>query len=270
MFGCTISLFTTDDTPATVLAASTASVSADFGQSLALILLTGVLVLAFVRTETRAEKRLLPRGSLKISAPLGTLYAISALLAVTVTSTEIFMPLFLQVLHGHSPLWAGYIAALMSVGWTTGSLLTSGLQGRRLVATLRAAPVLSLVSLAMLAVLMPWPSGDGLGLVVLTCLALVLSGMAVGLAFPHLAAGVLQTAPSDEQDLAGSSIMTVQLCATALGAALAGLTVNVAGLPTGGGELDAANAARWLFIVVSLAPALCVGLIWNQRPAAGS
>ncbi len=194
----------------------------------------------------------------------------TALLAVTVTCTEIFTPLFLQVLHGHSPLWAGYIAALMSVGWTLGSLISSGLQGGRLIATLRGAPMLSLLSLVMLAVLMPWPGEGGWGLLTLTCLALIAGGMGVGLAFPHLAARVLHAAPDDEQDLAASSIMTVQLCATAFGAALAGLTVNLAGLPAAGGEMDVANAARWLFIVLLLAPALCLRLMWSRAGDLGA
>lgn len=253
-----------------VLAASTASVSGHIGWSIATLLLAGVLVLTLVRTEAHAPQRLLPRGSFQVATPLGALYAMTALLAVTVTCTEIFTPLFLQVLHGHSPLWAGYIAALMSVGWTLGSLISSGLQGGRLIATLRGAPMLSLLSLVMLAVLMPWPGEGGWGLLTLTCLALIAGGMGVGLAFPHLAARVLHAAPDDEQDLAASSIMTVQLCATAFGAALAGLTVNLAGLPAAGGEMDVANAARWLFIVLLLAPALCLRLMWSRAGDLGA
>ncbi len=69
--------------------------------------------------------------------------------------------------------------------------------------------------------------------------------------------------PEDEQDLAASSIMTVQLGATAFGAALAGLTVNLAGY-AGGPGMDVANAARWLFTVFLLAPALCLKLLWPR------
>jgi len=58
--------------------------------------------------------------------------------------------------------------------------------------------------------------------------------------------------------------MTVQLSATAFGAALAGLVVNLAGQPVAGGmALDTAAAARWLFAVFAVAPALCVLLIWQ-------
>ena len=69
--------------------------------------------------EKKARERLLPRGALKRTAPLGALYATIALLVIGM-QPEIFAPYFLQVLHGQSPLIAGYLAALMAVGWTAG------------------------------------------------------------------------------------------------------------------------------------------------------
>jgi hypothetical protein len=39
----------------------------------------------------------------------------------------------------------------------------------------------------------------------------------------------LQVAPEADKDIAGASITTVQLFATAFGAALAGMTANLAG-----------------------------------------
>ncbi|MBN8726288.1 MAG: MFS transporter [Xanthomonadales bacterium] len=249
---------------AAVLAASVASVSASLPAMAAWLAVGAGLMAAFVRAQHQPGSRLLPRGSFRISSPLGGLYAMSVLLAVTVTCTEIFVPLFLQSIHGSSPLMAGYIAALMSVGWTTGSLLTSGLQGTRRTAALRAAPLLALLATAALAVLMPLPSGQP-ALMLAISAAMVTCGFGVGIAYPHLSAQVLTAAPPDEPDLAASSIMTVQLCATAFGAALAGLVVNLVGRPVAGGsELDAALASRWLFALFALAPALCLRLIWPR------
>ena len=249
-----------------VLAASVASVSEHLLFSAVTLLVTLVFTALLIITDQRAPQRLLPRGSFQVSSPLGALYAMSALLAATVGCTEIFVPLFLQELHDFTPLKAGYFASLMSVGWTLGSLITSSLQGRTLLVTLRSSPLLSLVSLLALTVLIPWSGSGGWGISGLTCFALILGGMSVGLAFPHLASGVLVVAPSDEQDLAASSIMTVQLSAIAFGSALAGLTVNLAGLSGGEGAMDMANAARWLFIVFLAAPALCFLLMWKRAP----
>jgi predicted MFS family arabinose efflux permease len=250
---------------AAVLAASIASVSRSLPAMAAWLLAGAGLLAAFVQAQRRPGQRLLPRGSLRLSSPLGALYAISVLLAVTVTCTEIFVPLFLQAIHGSSPLQAGYIAALMSVGWTTGSILTSGLAGRRRTIALRASPLLALAATAVLALLMPQASGPP-ALMFAIGAAMVACGFGVGIAYPHLSARVLAVAPPDEPDLAASSIMTVQLCATAIGAALAGLVVNLAGHPEAGGGMDAASAARWLFALFAIAPALCLRLVWPRAP----
>jgi MFS family permease len=246
-----------------VLAASIASVGESIFAVLSWLVAGIVLLAGFDRAQRLARHRLLPRGSLRTSSPLGALYAMLALLAVAVTATEIFVPLFLQDLHGRPPLQAGYLAALMSVGWTLGSLFTSGLTGARRTIALRLSPVLLLAAIVALVILMPRPSADA-GLLWALASVLIVAGFGVGIAYPHLSACVLAVAPADEPDLAASSIMTVQLCATAFGAALAGLIVNLAGRPTiDGSAMDVAAAARWLFSVFALAPALCLVLIWK-------
>ncbi len=246
-----------------VLAASIASVVEEVSLVLGWLGVAVVLMAGFDRVQQRGHQRLLPRGSLRTSSALGVLYAILALLAVAITCTEIFVPLFLQDLHGRPPLQAGYIAALMSVGWTLGSILTSGLEGTRRMFALRLSPMLLLAATITLAILMPQPSTDAAALWLLAGV-LVVAGFGVGIAYPHLSTQVLTVAPAGESELAASSIMTVQLSATAFGAALAGLVVNLAGQPVAGGmALDTAAAARWLFAVFAVAPALCVLLIWQ-------
>ncbi|HNU10438.1 MAG TPA: MFS transporter [Rubrivivax sp.] len=250
-----------------VLAASIASVSPGAGALLAWLLLGAVLVVGFDRAQARARHRLLPRGSLRTDNPVGALYAILALLVVAVTCTEIFVPLFLQDLHGRPPLQAGYIAALMSIGWTTGSMISSGFVGRRRQQMLVASPLLVALATAALAILMPWPSSATALLWALGGV-LVLAGLGVGIAFPHLSTRVLKVAPEEEAELAASAIMTIQLCATAFGAAIAGLVVNLAGQPAlDGTGMDSMAASRWLFAVFTLAPALCLWMIWKRRQA---
>lgn len=248
-----------------VLAASLASVS--HGAWARAGWLAGVLALVWVfdRAQQRGPHRLLPQGSLRAASPLGGLYAIVALLVVAVTCTEIFVPLFLQDLHGRPPLQAGYIAALMSIGWTTGSILSSGLVGRRRQQVLLASPLLVLVATAVLAWLMPTPSADA-GLLWALGATLVCGGLGVGIAFPHLSTRVLQAGQGDEAELAASSIMTVQLCATAFGAAIAGLVVNLAGQPAlDSAGMNTAAASRWLFGLFTLAPAASLWMIWRRR-----
>lgn len=242
-----------------VFAASWGGVGAGILSTAVAMAVALVLVAVMVGVERRAKHRLLPAGTLVLPTALGSLYAASALLVVTVTCTEIFLPLFLQELHGSSPLQAGYIAAVMSAGWTAAAIYGAGLQGRRRTRAVHAGPILSFVSMAVLGVVVSWPGvdSDRLALAII-CGALVIGGIGVGLSYPHLSAAVLRVAPESEEDNAASSIMTVQLCATAFGAAFAGLAVNLAGASGGDDSLDTANAARWLFMTVAVAPLLCL------------
>ena len=74
-------------------------------------------------------------------------------------------------------------------------------------------------------------------------------------AWPHLLTRIFNAAPPGEETLTSSSITTVQLYATALTAALAGVIANSAGLADPGGVTGAQRAAQWLFGAFALAPA---------------
>ena len=241
-----------------VLAVSFGSVSSVLLWNLAGLAAAVILTALLIGTESRARHRLLPAGALRITTALGALYATMSLLAVAVTSGEIFVPLFLQVLHQQSPLIAGYLAALMAAGWTLGSIASAGASGKGITCAILAGPMLGMAGMVALAVLMPGESAGGWPALMPICVALVAIGLGVGMAWPHLLTRVFQVAPTGEQGMAAASITTVQLFATALGAALAGMVANVAGLTDPGGIAGTANAAVWLFGLFAFAPIIAI------------
>lgn len=243
---------------AAVLAVSAGSVSPALAWNIVGLAAATILTALLIGVESRARHRLLPTGAFRITTALGAIYATMSLLAVAVTSGEIFVPLFLQVLHHQSPLAAGYIAALMAAGWTLGSIASAGASGKGIDRAIVAGPILGLSGMAALTVLMPTESDGGWLALAPICLALVAIGLGVGLAWPHLLTRVFQVAPDGEQDLASASITTVQLFATALGAALAGMVASVAGLTDPGGIAGTASAALWLFGIFAFPPILGV------------
>ncbi len=225
-------------------------------------LVVAVLFAALLaRVERRASARLLPKGALDGAGKLVALYATIALLVIGM-QTDIFIPYFLQVLHGLSPLIAGYLAALIAMGWTLGSILSAGRSGDTALRAIRIGPVLVLVGLALLLGLLPVAGGFGWLLVPISA-GLLLVGLGIGVAWPHLVTSVFKETPAAEQGLAAGSITTVQLYATAFGAAAAGMVANLGGLSTPGGAAGAAGAAFLLFAAFLTAPLL--GLIATQR-----
>ena len=119
-------------------------------------------------------------------------------------NTEIFVPYFLQVLHGMTPLHAGYISAVMSAGWTTGSVLSSGGGQARVLLSMRGGPLVMAMSIALLSAVMPVHDESG-GAVAVIGLCLAAMGFGIGFAWPHLGPRVFAFAADNEKDVAAAS-----------------------------------------------------------------
>jgi len=241
-----------------VLVISVASISKSLFANLAGIAIGLVISFLIVRMDLNATVRLLPTGAYDIRRPLGAIYACMSLLVIGLT-TEIFVPYFLQTIHGYTPLLAGYLAALMAAGWTVGSLVSSGRSARAAQAFIRGGPLLVAVALVALAVIVPQQAllMSRVGFAGLSA-ALVAVGLGIGIGWPHLLTQVLTSAPRGQEDLASTSITTVQLYATAIGSALAGLVANLAGFSEPGGLAGTQQAAVWLFGVFAVSPLLAM------------
>jgi predicted MFS family arabinose efflux permease len=205
---------------------------------------------------------MLPLAAYTRGGVIGALYIVSALMAITVTCTELFIPLFLQRNQGHSPLSAGYIAATASAGWTLGALCSASLAPGLARRIARAAPWPCAMSLALLCIAMPQlTASPTIGLTLAIVLSLTVLGFGVGLAWPQLASGVMEAAQDREADLASGAIMTVQLIATTMSAAAGGYLIRLTA------EADAghfAASAAWLFGTLVLAP-VAAAVLWPRQ-----
>jgi hypothetical protein len=172
-------------------------------------------------------------------------------------------PLFLQEIHGLGALGAGAMAALMSVGWSAGAGFASSASPARIGRLLNGSPWLGALAMSVLMVALP-AGGRGVLPLLAIGVAMILAGLSVGVAWPHLAARAIELARPGEEDLAGAAVMTVQLIATALACAWAGLVLNLAGVDEAEG---AGRAARWLFGLLALAPLACIA--WRRAGKTG-
>src|SRR5690606_4215284 len=114
-------------------------------------------------------------GSFSLATPLGTVYLTIAFLMLGM-QPEIFVPYLLQVLHGQSPLVAGALAALMSIGWTLGSLSSARWQERHGGRLLVGGPLMVLSGLVLFALCMPVHGAGDRALLAVLCVALILVG----------------------------------------------------------------------------------------------
>lgn len=247
-----------------VLLVSVASLSDQWAWNLAGIAAGIGMTVLIAYTDKHADTRLFPSGSYSPKTALGSLYACICLLSIGVT-TEIYIPYFLQLIHGKSPLVAGYWAALMSAGWTVGSFISSGRSTAVVNGLILAGPLVSAGALLLLAILMPLAvlSNEGAGAYWLMA-PLLGVGLGVGFCWPNLLTRVFKSAPKGQENIASAAITTLQLYAMAMGAALAGMVANTAGFTEPGGVPGAQHAALALFAVFACAPGLAAVL---SRPA---
>ncbi|MDT6940159.1 MFS transporter [Brucella pseudogrignonensis] len=251
-----------------VLIISAASISPSAFWNVAGVVIALAVLMLLVFVEHRSTKRILPKGTFSLSR-LGALYLTMGFLGGSVTSSEVFVPLFFQVLHNQSPLIAGYLAALMGGSWTLGSIGSSGVTGKSVNRVILAAPIMGILGMITLAALVP-PGSEGNWTSLLPiCLAMIIVGFGVGMTWPHLLTRIFKRADAADQNLASASLTTVQLFTTAMGAALAGMVANLAGLSNPGGVAGTANAALWLFsgfaIMSGIALLSAIALVRSSR-----
>ncbi len=247
-----------------VLAVSVGSVIEGLTANLAGIAVAIALLVMLVLMEKKKNtSRLLPNGAYSLKTMLGATYTVMALFTIG-TNVEIFVPYFTQVIQGFSPFKAGYLMVLISLGWTFASIGFSGLSSTMVNRLLGTGAWLMLAGLAALSYFAPQPASAGGISFLLMCVSLVLVGAGIGMGWPHLLTRVFSSAQSGEEEMASASISTVQLMATAFGAALAGLVANLAGITHPGGVTGAQHAATWLYGSFAIAPLLVAILVLKK------
>ena len=234
----------------------------------ALVILCGVVLVLLGFAETFSRSKLLPSGTFSLHSPMGGLLALLLIIGLAVTS-DIFVPLFLQRLHGLPPLWAGYITAFVSAGWSIAAIVCSGWTGPRVRAAIIASPLVLLASTIGLALTVARASTSPLDLIP-TAIALFGLGAGIGMASQHLATRVLAGAPVADNDRTSAALGMVQLFAGGLGAAIGGMAVNAGGLPIAQTVGDVEAAARVLFIVfaVIITIGIPIAILVSRRDAA--
>ena len=162
-----------------------------------------------------------------------------------------FAPLFLQEMHGISPLCVGYLSLVFSVGWTIGSLSVSGVSGF----SERLATVCGMIAATIFILVFLWAVLVG-SLLWLT-ISITFVGVAVGITNVLMISFGMSVAKDGEDSITASSMQTIRSLGVAYGAAAAGLIANMAGLEKGTDINTLENVAIWVLGATALTPALC-------------
>ena len=228
---------------AAALAVSVAEIPHNLMATGGLLAASVVLVGLFVVVDRRANAAVLP-PSVFGPGPLKWIYLTMALL-MAVAMVDTYVPLFGQRLAHLSPLAAGFLAAALAFGWTVSEIVSASVENPRTIGRLiAAAPVVSAAGLAVGAFTQRADASPGI--VALWAAGLLVAGIGIGMAWPHLSVRAMESVDDPvEGGAAAAAINTVQVVSAAFGAGLAGVVVNMA---TGGDVV----AASWLFTVFAV------------------
>jgi MFS family permease len=205
------------------------------------LLIAGVaLVLVFLVVDRRTSASVLPPTAFR-PGPLKWIYVTLGLM-MAATMVDMYVPLFGQRLAHLVPVAAGFLGAAVAVGWTVGEIVSaSATKAQVIVRTVAVAPVVMGIGMGVAAV--SQFDDASLGVVAVWAATLMITGIGIGMAWPHLSAWAMGCVDDPaEGGTAAAAINTVQLICGAFGAGLAGVVFNL----TDRGD---ASAARWLFAV---------------------
>ena len=233
---------------------SAASVTTGLAIRAMLITATVVAFVLMMRTDQRAAAPLLPSDAFSLRSRTGAGLWMVLLMSIGYSPLAIYAPLFLQRLHGVSPLSAGYMVALASLAWTTAALSVASLSEEWPPRLIIMGPSVMGAGLAGVGVLMaPGP-------VAALILPIILIGVGIGAAWAFVLQRVMSGAKGGEENIAAASAATVQQAGFALGAAIAGLVANASGLDNGLDPGSVLRASLWVPLVLVAAP-LAAGAI---------
>ncbi len=217
----------------------------------AVLLLIGMIVL-----DRRSAARLFPSDAFSPRTVTGMAMTFALLVSIAYSPLSIFVPIFLQGLHGFDPLAAGYTVAGASMGWTVSSIVVAGWSPRAAGRMLAVGPLAMAIGLGGIALLMATKPV----LVLPALIALV--GLGIGACWGFGVQRLMGGARPGEGDLAASAVATVQQTGFALGAAAAGIVATQAGLSRGLSTQGLASAAFWVpasFVAVAVIAAVAGG-----------
>jgi len=218
--------------------------------SSALIGLAIIMVWGTFRLDDAAHPSLFPKRALSIFTPVGLAYWVYFSISATHSALLVFAPLFLQVLHGVTPLYIGYLSLVFSIAWTIGALAVGGLSDTN--ERIAAVGGMALASLATAGFTIAVLTGPQI--LISTLISII--GVGIGATNVLMTSYGMSVARRGEESVTASSMPTIRSIGVAFGAAVAGLIANGAGLGEGADHDTLSKVALWVLGATAVIPAI--------------
>lgn len=206
----------------------------------------GLLLVGAVWLDGRSRDRLMPPDAFRPVSVVGSGLWMSLLINVAGAGSAVYLVLVVQQMWGFGATLAGAIAAVMAVAWSAAAISVANIRRRETRKLLiRLGPAMIAIGLVLV---LTGLMADHIGLVVAGQICI---GAGFGTCNGYLNLTMMEAASDAERDRTSSLMPTTQSAGNAIGAALAGVAANMAGMA------DAVSASQIKFAVT---PVYVVGV----------
>lgn len=211
---------------------------------MAISLALGVAALALFAwlDERSGADRLWPRRAFDLRHPTGAALVMILAMNIATMGLAAYGPLLMDLIHGTEPLVAGYIVAIISIGWTLSAVVVSGQPPRRDPVFIFVGMTLILSSVAGLCYAV---AAGPLWLIAVYAAA---EGVGYGMAWTFIVRRAGRLAVAGDGDRLTAALPTIGRLGYALGASTMGIFANAAGFDASASAAEAAGVARAIFL----------------------
>jgi len=212
----------------------------------AVLLLAGavVLLVGAVLLDRRSAAPLLPDGAFWPGSAFGGGFWMVLLMPIGGATTAVYLVLLLQEMWGFGATLASAAGALMAVAWSLSAVLVANVKRRATRKILiQSGPALQAAGLLGVLAALYWTQP------VLLVVAQLTIGSGFGISNGYLNLTLLESADAENRNRTATLLPTTQSAGNAVGAALAGLAANAAGLASASTPGDLRNAIVPLFVM---------------------
>lgn len=193
----------------------------------ALLIGAAALLVGAVWLDGRALDRLMPPDAFRPVSVVGTGLWMVLLINMAGAGSGVYLLLVVQQMWFYGPTAAGAIAAVLAAAWSLSAITVANVRSKETRKLLiRTGPIM--IALGLLLVLVGL-LGDQVGLVIVGQLIL---GAGFGTCNGYLNLTMMEAASDTERDRTSALLPTTQSAGNAIGAALAGVVANAAGMAT--------------------------------------
>nr|WP_179543023.1 MFS transporter [Nesterenkonia xinjiangensis] len=148
-------------------------------------------------------QKILPAGTLLLQGEPQRLIALRAVLGATVTTTDLYLTLYLQTERGHPPTIAGLVISVGALGWAGGAWLQGRFSSRHAVHRRLIAFATPLISAGPATALLHTAHVLPLWTVIAGCLAM---GTGMGIVYPRLSSSTLSLTDAEQHGTYSSAL----------------------------------------------------------------